>query len=55
MLDIARSLMLKSEEKYKLLTLSSKVDKEQFIINQLRFVELIRSQETKLENNFSLN
>ncbi|MDX9769451.1 MAG: hypothetical protein RBT19_03760 [Tenuifilaceae bacterium] len=55
MLDIARSLMLKSEEKYKLLTLTSKVDKEQFIINQLRFMELIRSQETKLENNFSLN
>lgn len=55
MLDIARTLMLKSEEKYKLLTLSNKFDKEQFIINQLRFVELIRSQETKLENNFSLN
>lgn len=55
MLDIARTLMLKSEEKYKLITLNSKSDKEQFIANQLRFVELIRSQETKLENNFSLN
>lgn len=55
LLDVAKSLMLKSEEKYKLLLIKDKVLQEQFILNQLRFVELIRNQELKLENNFQLN
>ncbi len=55
LLDVARSLMLKSDEKYKLLMLKDKSLQEHFILNQLRFVEMIRSQETKLENNFQLN
>jgi len=55
MLDVARSLMLKSEEKYKVLTINDKKAREQFIINRLRFVELIKNQEKKLENNFQLN
>lgn len=54
-LDIAKSLMLKSEEKYKLLTIKDKEAREHFILNQLRFVEMIRLQESKLENNFQLN
>jgi uncharacterized protein len=55
MLDVAKSLMLNSDEKYKLLSLTEKSAKELFIINHLRFVELIRNQESKLENNFQLN
>jgi hypothetical protein len=54
-LDIAKSLMLKSEDKYKLLTINDKEGRENFILNQLRFVELIRKQEARLENNFQLN
>ncbi|MDX9848073.1 MAG: hypothetical protein RBT74_13905 [Tenuifilaceae bacterium] len=55
MLDIAKALMLKAEEKYKLLTLSNRDDREKLLLNQLRFVEMIRLQERSLENNFQLN
>ena len=55
MIDIAKVLMLKANEKYKFLTLTNRIDREQFILNQLDFIELIRAQETKLENNFQLN
>lgn len=55
LLDVAKSLMLKSEEKYKLLMLKDKLLQEQFILNQLKFAEMIRNQESKLENNFQLN
>ena len=55
MLNIAKTLMLKPSEKYRFLTLTSKADKEQFIINHLSFIELIRAQELKLVDNFQLN
>ncbi len=55
MLDICKALMLKPEEKFKLITMKTKHDKESYLINQLRFVEMIRAQENKLENNFQLN
>jgi len=55
LLDVARLLMLKSEEKYKFLTLKDNASRELFIIYRLRFLELIKSQEIKLENNFQLN
>jgi hypothetical protein len=55
LLEIAKTLMLSSEEKYRLLTINNIEAREQFILNQLRFVELIRTQERKLENNFQLN
>lgn len=55
MLEVAKALMLNSDEKYKLLTFENKAARENFIINQLKFVELIRNQESKLENNFQLN
>jgi len=55
MLDIARAIMLKSDEKYKLLSLQSNEAREQFMLNQLKFVEIIRNQELRLENNFQLN
>jgi hypothetical protein len=53
--DIARALMLKSEDKYAFLSLKNVTDREQFILNQLRFIELIRKQESQLESNFQLN
>lgn len=54
-LDIAKSIMLKSDDKHKLLSLNSESAREQFIINQLSFVEMIREQEGKLEHDFNLN
>lgn len=54
-LDIAKSIMLKSDDKHKLLSLSSQATREQFIINQLSFIEMIRDQETKIEHPFHLN
>ncbi|HZJ73361.1 MAG TPA: LON peptidase substrate-binding domain-containing protein [Perlabentimonas sp.] len=55
LLDIAKTLMLKPSEKYRFITLVNKSDREQFIINYLNFMELIRAQELKLEDNFQLN
>ncbi|HPE17407.1 MAG TPA: LON peptidase substrate-binding domain-containing protein [Tenuifilaceae bacterium] len=55
MLDIGKALMLKPEERFKLITMKTNDDREHYLINQLRFVEFIRNQETKLENNFQLN
>lgn len=55
MLDVGKSLMLKSHEKFKLVSLPTKEMKEKMLINHLRFVEMIHSQENKLENNFQLN
>lgn len=54
-LDIAKSIMMKSNDKHKLLSLNSESAREQFIINQLSFVEMIREQEGKLEHDFNLN
>jgi uncharacterized protein len=55
LLDIAKELMLKSEEKFKLLSITTKENKERLVLNHLKFIELIRSQEASLENNFQLN
>jgi len=55
MLDIAKVLALKSEDKFRLITARSKAAKEQFLIRQLHFIEAIRLQEVQLDNNFLLN
>ncbi len=53
--DIAKSLTLKSEDKFKLYTLRNKKKIEQFLINQLKFYELVKNNEDALQKNFSLN
>ncbi len=55
MLDIAKSIMLRTDEKYRFVTLKSKEARENYILKQLNFVEQIRKQESELENNFQLN
>lgn len=53
--DIARSLLLKSEDKYRLYSLQNLVRMEQFLIKQLKFYELVKNNEEALQKNFSLN
>jgi len=53
--DIARSLLLKSEDKYRLYSFRNLVNMEKFLINQLKFYELVKNNEDALQKNFSLN
>jgi hypothetical protein len=53
--DIAKSLLLKSEDKFKLYSLRNLPKMEQFIIKQLKFYELVKKNEEALQKNFSLN
>lgn len=55
MLDVARALMLNSEQKYKFLTLKDDITRENFLINRLKLKEFILTQEQRIENNFHLN
>lgn len=53
--DIAKSLLLKSEDKYKLYSLRNHLRMEKYIIKQLKFYELVKKNEDALQKNFSLN
>jgi len=53
--DVAKSLFLKSDDKYKFYSLRNQDKMEKFLIRQLRFYELVRKQEEILQNNFNLN
>jgi hypothetical protein len=53
--DIAKSLLLKSEDKYKLYSLRNPYSMEKFLIKQLKFYELVKNNEDALQKNFSLN
>lgn len=55
MLDVARVLMLNSEEKHKFLQLKDDEQREKFLINRLLLREFIEQQENSLQNNFHLN
>lgn len=53
--DIAKSLILKSEDKYKLYSIRNQVGMERYLIKQLKFYELVKNNEEALQKNFSLN
>ncbi len=53
--DIAKSLLLKSEDKYKLYALRNHLRMEKYLIKQLKFYELVKNNEDALQKNFSLN
>ncbi len=53
--DVAKSLLLKSEDKYRLYSLRNLVKMEKFLIKQLKFYELVKNNEDALQKNFSLN
>lgn len=55
LMNIAKALMLNSEEKYLFYSMRNQAKMEAFLIKRLKFLERIQSQEKLLENNFSLN
>ncbi len=55
LMDIARSIMLNSDEKYLFYSYRNLYLMEQFLIKKLKFIELLKKQEEMLQNNFSLN
>jgi hypothetical protein len=55
LVDIAKSLQLKSEDKFKFYSLRNQNKMEYYLYKQLKFFELIRQNEEILKKNFSLN
>jgi hypothetical protein len=55
LVDIAKSLLLKSEDKFKFYSLRNQKKMEYFLYKQLKFYELIKRNEEILKKNFSLN
>ncbi len=53
--DIARSLNLSSEDKYKFLSLGIQQKQELFLLNQIRYLYKLREQEKLLKNDYFLN
>ena len=53
--EVARALNLSSEEKYKFITMNDITQKEKFLIEQIKYLMLIRQQEQMLGNEFGLN
>jgi hypothetical protein len=55
LMDIAKSIMLNSDEKYLFYAYRNLYQMEGFLIKKLKFIELLKKQEESLQNNFSLN
>lgn len=53
--DIMKALNLTSDDKYSFVCMPDGVHKEDYLIGQLRYLKLIRKQETELGNDFGLN
>lgn len=53
--DVIRALNLSSDEKYKFVCMPDLVQKEVYLTGQLRYLKMIRNQESLLGNDFGLN
>jgi Lon protease-like protein len=53
--DLIRALNLSSEDKYKFVCMDGIDQKEGYLTGQLRYLKMIRNQETLLGNDFGLN
>lgn len=53
--DVMKALNLTSEEKYNFLCMQEGEKKEHYLAGQLRYLNMIRKQETELGNDFGLN
>jgi len=53
--DVLKALNLSSEEKFDFVCIACPKQKEQFLIDQMHFLMMIRNQEELLGNNFGLN
>jgi len=53
--DVVRALNLPSEEKFRFIFMDDPLQKEKFIAGQLRYLKMIRRQETLLGDDYGLN
>lgn len=53
--DIIRALNLSSDEKYRFVCMQNAEQKEGYLAGQLRYLKMIRNQESLLGNDFGLN
>jgi len=53
--DVVKALNLPSEEKYRFATMTDSFQKEKYLTGQLRYLKMIRKQETLLGDDFGLN
>lgn len=53
--DVMKALNLSSDEKYKFICMPGTVQKESYLAGQLRYLKMIRKQETLLGDDFGLN
>jgi len=53
--DVIKALNLSSEEKFKFACMSGQARKETYLAGQLRYLKMIRNQETLLGDDFGLN
>jgi Lon protease-like protein len=53
--DVMKALNLPSEDKYRFICMHDGEQKEEYLAGQLRYLKMIRKQETQLGNDFGLN
>jgi Lon protease-like protein len=53
--DVMKSLNLPSDDKYRFICMKDGKQKEEYLAGQLRYLKMIRAQETLLDNDFGLN
>jgi hypothetical protein len=53
--EVIKALNLSSDDKYRFASLPDGEKKEQYLASQLRYLRMIRLQETMLDNDFGLN
>jgi len=53
--EVMKALNLSSDEKYKFVCMSDGQYKENYLVRQIRYLKMIRSQEALLGNDFGLN
>jgi Lon protease-like protein len=53
--DVMRALNLPSDDKYRFVCMPDAIQKEKYLSGQLRYLKMIRNQETQLGNDFGLN
>lgn len=54
-IEVMKVLNLSSEEKYRFITMQEGSLKDDYLTGQLRYLEMIRNQETLLGNDYSMN
>jgi hypothetical protein len=50
-----KALNLSSDDKFRFVRLTDSRQKERYLAGQMRYLQMIRQQETQLDNDFGLN